>query len=1257
MRVVISNQNVGQGVFRKVCDIQGGETYSLTLDWGLNMEALVGTFYIKIAKGLIHSPSPDLNCLETTPPDSPFEQTIFTATSSVDVPLHTEEICFTPDKSFNQIWFYFKSTTFSTQGGTDIADVAFFDNIILKKCSGSPLSLNMASHSPETPCAPDETATLQWELCYTDCAEEVGDISYTLDFPQGINILGNSPISSTISMDPGECITLSWEVEAWAGYGTYDFSLDVSGQECCQDLQQDTYYHTITFDCGGPDPTFSTDLTEQQCDAMRICLFSQGNPQTIISHYWDFGDGSTSTEASPCHFYYQSGTYLVAHTVWDTDDNINTSVQEVEVQVDPPVYDLSVGSPGATTYLSDLVVQYPNIFGPSGMNNVNVFISGDLVMNSGNIEPGLNYVISNCHFWMDAGAKIILPVAATAAEESELTIKETHIEGCTKRWYGIWIDSHAAPLHIIGSPEKPCIIEDAQYAVHPHISIIEIKRTWFRNNYIGLYYEDDGEPGSHMFMAPFYGNIFEGQSFLLPHFDNTDVNNGPWAFAGIYTVGQEWLHIGTTEPASPYNQFKKLRNGIITEDCELSITKTNFKQIHDLDYDLAGYAIFAKGSGQHFSQNPSASSTMYFEDCAKGIYLEDMHAKILNNQMTGVRVGIHVAQSANRNIRIKDNTLNVSEVGILLWQNAPTTQTFVLNNTILLEANDQSLKPTAILVQENGTPQPDALISLNEISTVNAGAGIALQNANGYVVKENLIAGLQSPYNSPPYKGISLQNSPNNFISCNSISSNWTENNSTGFSSQGIAAKASPYNLYECNEISNTYIGVQFDMNCMDSELKGTSLSNHHYGLHYKATGLTGEQPSSPQNPLHGNRWNGSWGSPERIGAKHESVDQNYVNQSRYYVPDIAVPEGPENPESVSQDWFKKKENWFEYSCQFACPQEMLLSFDAQSIDQKIARGQLDPGTYSSETQWMLQRHLYGKLYKNPSLQQNSPVLDSFYLAQAGSAMAKLTEIETNIFDLFVLDTTTQLMLDSYDAQIQEKTDSISWVDSLLLENISPADSLLLTDLRWQLAEELVALSTSNDALIDSLLQIRYQEADILRMQNASIATYNTLESNEKEFNELFLSSLAQGQVIDSSQFASLYDLASLCPYENGTAIFKARSLLQSAFSDEYLCGEQLLQKPYNNETMNEIQTKTLLHFSVYPNPAHDRIHLTFQAKTKSDLSVTLLNIYGTICANWTLAKGEQTVEYALPSLPSGVYQVVVNSKSGETKRRLITIQ
>ena len=52
---------------------------------------------------------------------------------------------------------------------------------------------------------------------------------------------------------------------------------------------------------------------------------------TIVSHYWDFGDGTSSSETNTTHCYQSAGTYTVSLTVTDSGGRTDTETKEIGV--------------------------------------------------------------------------------------------------------------------------------------------------------------------------------------------------------------------------------------------------------------------------------------------------------------------------------------------------------------------------------------------------------------------------------------------------------------------------------------------------------------------------------------------------------------------------------------------------------------------------------------------------------------------------------------------------------------------------------------------------------------------------------------------------------------------------------------------------------------------------------------------------------------------------------------------------------------
>lgn len=80
--------------------------------------------------------------------------------------------------------------------------------------------------------------------------------------------------------------------------------------------------------------------------------------------------------------------------------------------------------------------------------------------------------------------------------------------------------------------------------------------------------------------------------------------------------------------------------------------------------------------------------------------------------------------------------------------------------------------------------------------------------------------------------------------------------------------------------------------------------------------------------------------------------------------------------------------------------------------------------------------------------------------------------------------------------------------------------------------------------------------------------------------------------------------------------------------------------------------------FSVYPNPATDKINISLQNRINEEVVVNLISFTGARVA--TLFEGKLTSEVKLldlPKVPSGNYFVSVRSKNGIESFRKIMIQ
>ena len=156
--------------------------------------------------------------------------------------------------------------------------------------------------------------------------------------------------------------------------------------------------------------------------------------------------------------------------------------------------------------------------------------------------------------------------------------------------------------------------------------------------------------------------------------------------------------------------------------------------------------------------------------------------------------------------------------------------------------------------------------------------------------------------------------------------------------------------------------------------------------------------------------------------------------------------------------------------------------------------------------------------------------------------------------------------------------------------------------------------------------------------QNDAIVTSDVWESNEKTVNDILLNTLVKGLLPDSVQTNTLGGIAGQCPYEGGTAVFRARAILEGltgeAFDDEVLCaeGQQGLVMP---PALNSVQFTTAV---VYPNPAQNAVTVRFAGKIDRGQQMALLSPLGQTLQVYDLPEGETRFSMDISGMPQGIY-------------------
>ncbi len=175
-------------------------------------------------------------------------------------------------------------------------------------------------------------------------------------FPLTVNFSNTSTGSITSyawTFGDGGTSTLASPSHVYAAAGTYTVSLTVTGPGGSNTMTRSNYISTST---AAPVAQFTATPTSGTFPL--TVNFSNTSTGSITSYAWTFGDGGTSTSASPSHVYAAAGTYTVSLTVTGPGgSNTMTRSNYISASTAAPVAQFS-GSPTSGTF--PLTVNFSN---------------------------------------------------------------------------------------------------------------------------------------------------------------------------------------------------------------------------------------------------------------------------------------------------------------------------------------------------------------------------------------------------------------------------------------------------------------------------------------------------------------------------------------------------------------------------------------------------------------------------------------------------------------------------------------------------------------------------------------------------------------------------------------------------------------------------------------------------------------------------------------------------------------------------------
>lgn len=216
-----------------------------------------------------------------------------------------------------------------------------------------------------------------------------------------ISFTSNSSISSgSISQyewdfGDGNTSNLQNPTHSYANTGNFSVQLIVTSNFGCKDtISKNVFYSP------GPSANFSYVIGCQNTPTLFNDISTYPMEDTIVSYFWDFGDGNTSTNANPNHSYSTSGSFIVKLKITSQNGCLDSTSQVINIP----------SSPTANFSFSQICLGSPTNFIQQSTGNI---VSVEMDLGDGNLFS----TFVNSHTYSTAGTY-------------NVKLKVTNTDGC-----------------------------------------------------------------------------------------------------------------------------------------------------------------------------------------------------------------------------------------------------------------------------------------------------------------------------------------------------------------------------------------------------------------------------------------------------------------------------------------------------------------------------------------------------------------------------------------------------------------------------------------------------------------------------------------------------------------------------------------------------------------------------------------------------------------------------------------------------------
>ncbi|MBL7915369.1 MAG: T9SS type A sorting domain-containing protein, partial [Bacteroidia bacterium] len=838
-----------------------------------------------------------------------------------------------------------------------------------------------------------------------------------------------------------------------------------------------------------------------------------------------------------------------------------------------------------------------------------------------------------CELIMAAGSSINVVGAS-----GMLILEETQVYGCDTMWQGINV-SQQSQLRI----SESSLVADANIAVTArHKSVISIIHSNLMDNARNVFIPvTSGVTTNDVSLTMFGDSIGVLKNQFLPRY------NGQAVFGSIPISGVEtnrWVGtIGTT--GLEKNVFFNMMRGVVGKVSFVRCENNDF--IDMLKDPTAPTSTSDHGKGINvISESSQVASSLhvtannYFFNNIYGIYTAKSKTTVRGVLMDTVRYGVHVRNCIDTlTSEISSNTINAFFRGIDLMNNAGSDGISVRNNTLNIDSGASAARGISMTetVFGNGNYKiEDNILTLN-----GADHGIFANAVAAPIITGNTI--YQNPLSVPNTSvGIAINGCDSAIVSCNTVIStyNMAQNLATG-----LRVDISDICNVFCNSTEGHHRGIFFGGTNAGTSFKGNTMGTHYVGLYLNDVAVIDQQPSGSSSPFHGNIWQDSASYSSGYGAVNLN-DSNIVNlqASLFSTNQSIAAHNPVIPINFAtpflvddQGWFDPQNSGSSFSCSSSLSCEDTTNGGGEHLRMQIASDQSLTSDFIPESKYIAKQALFDEIKKDVTGSFDTPLFNSFEIDAENSSIGKLHETKLLFGTLNVLDAVKKSEIRIAISEIQSIADSIVLIDSLLAYQYSST----LLEIRSDLIES-ISLIHDDIATIEATRQA--SNATILNDLAAAITNITpseTPDATEKAVYDLEVLYHQEGISALINHFNSLLQLAVLCPYSGGKAVFRARNLIWMldetlTFNDEAACQAVGIFKESQSQA-NLIKNPSI---SLQPNPANETVNIVFGEMELGSSQITIKDITGRIVFDQVINNSSLSLEINISHFDQGIYVV-----------------